>query len=915
MKLQKFTYLIITLLIVPTLWYCNSPKSAEKAQLQQSLMSHESSNLSSAAYISPANSSSPLYLNVENNKLVLNDQPTQVVFSDLDEYGSFYISINGLWLIADSTNKNLTLSSEKPPGGTYSYGKWKGYVPDSDNTEIVKIGNAGIFSGGYLSVTQSKKLTLTDSDSTNTHFKFSMTPAYVSNTYFLKAVGSNSNFIALKDNKTVRNSDEPTAVTFASNNGGKSSLILFDEYLLYLDTAGGNVELQLLTQNPISTINYLDFLSDFALWQIEQATSPHGTTYGIFCELNGQRYYLNNAYYDSLSIMNPTTQPLAWANVGHGSWESEFWHFVKGGFAYTRSSIVTNYVYDNYCSAAYDGASFPPFVYTVDGSKVIMKAKNNLSGNWNWKLRPKGEGEAEVFVSNLDNTGGYLVPSILPSSNYNSEKQAVELSLSDSPLARTTSTKIVSSWKTSWLPEVETGETFSARFDTEIKSPQISYMSGISWDTVSNQFFYTECKWEGQGGATYNYSNVVDTTYDIYYTNRSNITANQKNTTSYPELKGPIVQPLSYTEEGTDKFYIYGDTSALFVVKRNEANSASNETITYSGDTAAIYGASVHKSYLYLLNESSLVLYSLFGIDDQPKGQVSLAPLEASSAVFGSPVYNPMSHQIYGVNAAGIVYGYDQSFSSYPSPYTKGLAPMPAEPYELFVIPNSNPETYLYYKGVNDSLVRFEVTKQNKIEPNGKAVSVTEKELSWLRYKTQMLNYVPAISGMEIAPIENGYVATGPIGTDSTFALFFVQDPILQSAQVSLYIGESGALPDFSDLSTIPAVNYNKKASMGNWTVVDANGNNLFFQGMPLVSYTKGIFSIESLVKNSSDSDTTSVYTYSLKVKDANAVPETFNLEWQKTTGQSVDSLTKGSPLHLWYQFNWMKNSTLFPQK
>ncbi|MBL4710491.1 MAG: hypothetical protein JKY48_18835, partial [Flavobacteriales bacterium] len=751
-------------------------------------------------------------------------------------------------------------------------------------------------------------LNLTDSSneaSPGTFWRSEPTSSFVKKSYFINSAGDDESFLS-SNNSTIGYNRTPTPVEFHSSDVGNTALISIGDYWLGVNTSSSPAVVQFTRKGSI-----FPYFDDRFLWSVERATSPttYGAIYGIKCNTNGVNYYLNNTNYISLDLL--LADSLVWGPNRTGP----FWHFTESTPKFASGKLI-KYDSTTFQNGANTTVHTTAASLATYGDLIIIEPGTTAIGAWNWHLDKNSThtNHYEIRITNVNNDQKYVVPTNIPTPNHLLDNETWgALAVADTALQ----CNLIKGWRKgeAGVPRGNLPILDSVALSYVVEYP-ISIQQGIHF---INQFSWSTNLRPFPPNQILKYLSLyltTDTKYFISPITRT-LQATQRDTNDYPAFSGKVVQPLSFREIGSDKFHIYGSNKELHVIKSNINFPNDHGHTTYNwNDTLPIWGASLLNSYMYLINKDYLWLYSLFGIKSNYKGYITSTYVGSYAA--SAPVYNPISHKVYVLFndlSNNYVYGYGQSLNS-QIPYSDTiLNHVPKAPFELFVIPEDDLITKLYYQNKEGKLVCLR-DDAIKIEIDGEPIDVSEREIRWLRYKTQLLNYYATTAGMSIVPIQNGYAANGPMGTDSSYVLFFINDPLLKRTQASLYIGPNAAFPNFPNLDTVPAVAYNNTTSMGKWTVQDAHGKSLWMEGYPLVFYnnTSRNFVIESLAKESDESDESKIYTYSIPVAGTSNTAGLFNLEWQKLAGKEVGKIKDGSPLHNWYQHFWMKNANPFSE-
>ncbi|MBL4709724.1 MAG: hypothetical protein JKY48_14925 [Flavobacteriales bacterium] len=857
-------------------------------------------------YIGPTHTST--YLNIQDDAVAFTNVPMLVKFYSSPNTVSNMISIGGRWLVQDSTNADTILLLDTQPEWWNQKALWN-CQPNSTSPSSFVIQNAS--NNKYLNAGNYEWLNLTDSSNTaspGTLWRSEFTPFFVKKSFFLDAAGSPANgYLAVKDD-SVGDYLTPTPVEFFSSDGGKTALISFGNYWLTVYTNRSPAVVVLEEKQ-----GFFPHFQDRYLWSIERAISPtvYGATYGIKCRIDSVDYYLNNANYSSLDLQ--PADSLIWGTNGAGN----FWHFHESTPELKKGNLVLYGREIRYPDGDYDGTTLAAnsSVFKYSGGALTLESGTTSSGIWNWHLdrianavNPTWPNNYAIRITNASNDQKYVVPGTIPSTNNESINETIEvLTVANENFAINSSNKKVNTWQSLQNLEPFGSDRLALSFfAVYINGTRDSINQSINWRSSQGFSSLTSSNAHPNDLTTAVFDHTFSSNYFISSDMRT-LQAKQRATKSFPVCSGKVIQPLSYREVGSDKFYIYGSNEELYAIKNNKNFSNIFDTTIYHGNrTKPIRGASIHNSYMYLIHEDGLWLYTLFGIKNNYKGFVSQIDVGGYDA--SAPVYNPISHKVYVL--------YNQSNNNYVFEYGQGLDStdhysyndtinnhIPKAPLELFVIPENEPKTKLYYQNIEGKLVSLQADA-NSIEIAGEPIDVSEREIRWLRYKTRLLNHHATTAGMSIVPIQNGYVASGAIGADSTYALFFINNSILQSTQASIYVGPNAAFPSFNHHYRVPDVAYTNTMSFATWTVQDANGKNLWMEDSPLIFYdsTSQSFTVEALTKKSSFSDESSIYFYEIAMNQATTISKSFNLEWQKLAGKEVDKIKDGSPLHNWYQ-------------
>jgi hypothetical protein len=727
------------------------------------------------------------------------------------------------------------------------------------------------------------------------------TSSLIRKSYFIRATGA-PGYLNLSNN-SIAFGPKPSAIEFHSNNGGKTALISLGNYWFKVDTSGPIALINLETTKP----SYSD---KTALFSIETVTSLaiYGVTYGIKCKLNGKNYYLNNANYSSLNFQQ--AESLKWPTNGAGL----FWEFYVASPTFEQNQLLHqgSITYDTASPFQYNLISNPDSVLSYQNSGFAIEKESNINNYLSWNLDTIPEGikfsqSFEIIITNEKNEKNYLTTK----SGVGAGCDGNGLKLNNTPMYFP---NIQSGWLECVIP-TSNAPTYLALINQNIPDAQkTKYNVTLGFCEKGGGFACSTTEPIYPNNVTASLFSLKSSTKQYIPTKSTSLQATKK--ANLPPIIGHITQELSYRSIGSNKYYFYGGEDTIYVARRNHFFPTLNTKDKYAWNgTQAIFGSSLHKSYFYLINNDSLRLYSLFGIDNSIQGLVSktyIGPIKGTLRM-SAPVYNPISHSVYGIYNTGVVYGYSQGLNAPINPVsTLKPKPIPDSKLELFVIPNNDTITYLYHLNNNNQLLKF-IAYTKSIQPVGSPIPVFEREIRWLRHQTKMLNHEPTVPEQTLVPIRNGYAASGSIGSDSTYVLFFVQDSILGATNISLYKGPTAAFPSFPDHSTISEVSYGKTISMTNWVLQSSKGNNLWTEGSPLMFYDSKsrTFSVETLAKSSPLDDTSKVYTFTIPLSVTTSVAGLFNLEWQNAAGK-VSNIQEGTPLHLWYQYNWMKSANPF---
>ena len=713
-------------------------------------------------------------------------------------------------------------------------------------------------------------------------------------TYFMTTVG-NTNYLNYKGDTVVFEA-VPKPIKVLSMNGGKTAAIALGDNWLKVDTTE-SYSVVLSSSQPGSndpTVN----------WVIESVSSGLGAVYTIKSTLPDTVCYLNSANYTSLNLSN---------QLGNGA-PGCYWYFQKKSPQITINQLLHtgNFIFP---PTGETTITNPDSILHFANETVNIQKRSSVYYDWNWHLDKDPNTKQpsyEIRITNLKNQQFYVIP------NQNSIGSC-GLDTSLYPLYSERGPNVY--LQSGWLPgliEIGPGVPIGLwnsyyPFDCHGYCPQLN---GLVFSESEFKCRSSNPKAEGPVGV----SQFNLAPHQQYYVGQPSSTLQATKNVDLKSIEGDIVQELNIRNLGTNKYYTYGNEKALHIVKRNPYFPNINDNATYrQKHKQPIFGASINNSYTYLINNDSLRLYSLFGMNEEARGLLKELYLgDLSQAETSAPVYNPVSHNVFLLENIGdnsYVCAYGQGLES-NIPYYTDTNRLAASPLELFVVPENEVTTHLYYLTTKGSLVSLKVDAQ-KILSDGEPIPVTEKEIRWLRHQTKMLNYKNRVSLQNIVELKNGYAASGPIDLNSKYVLFFTQDSILGASQVTLYTGQNTAFPSFPNLTSIDTVVYNADTSlkMISWVIQNEEGNNLWTEGYPLITYdqSSNTFTVESLAKNSPLDSTSKVYSYEIPLDAPDNVAALFNLEWQNAKG-NLSKLTKGSILELWYQFNWMINAHPFPK-
>ncbi len=700
--------------------------------------------------------------------------------------------------------------------------------------------------------------------------------------YFMTTAG-NPKYLTYQQD-TIEFSLNPKPIVMHSYDGGKTVMFSLGKYWLEVDTNQSNT-IVLSPDQPNSNTLY-------ALWKIEVAASPSsaGFTFSIKSALPGKNYYLNSANYEWLNLADTLDY-----SIGEGC----YWQFFESSAHFNMNQLVHigNFTFGPTSGTQKNPVQNPDSILFYDGEQFSLQPNTVGTYLWHWQLEKDADSSSyEITITNEQNEQYYVVREIDGACGLKTDSSRMFVGPKNRPVHKGWVPGFINLEEPMQIGLWTTSEPFDCNGCEYVDAIKISD-KGMTCSTSNVKNPVTV--------AVSEFKSVNNT--QQYFVHEAFQTLKAEKKIGFPNLKGRIVQDLAYRNIGSNEYYIYGDQQQINVLKRNPYFPSSNASYTYKSDGKhPINGASLNDSYLYIAYNDSIRLFSLFGLDNAKEGLLSQT--YGGKQQLSAPVYNPISHQVFALNEQGYVVGFGQGLKNYLSPYVYPHN-INVDSTELFVLPEKDTLTHLYFINSNDSLVRLLATA-NTIQIDGKPQAVTPKEIEWFRYQTKMLNYKSNVKHQEIVPINNGHVVKGAIGTDSTYVIMFIKDSLLKATKVSLYVGPKAAFPTFSntDSLSVPLLN-GTTSSLCNWILQDDSGNNLWGRGYPIVFYNEQSqsFAVETLASLSAFEKEASVYAYSFPLDSAKYSATLLNIEWQRAKG-NIQNIKFGTPLDHLFQFYWMKN-------